>query len=124
MRTIAGLAAERDELTIVEDQAGRPTSAVRLVDTSCSMLTAGARGVHHACDSGSCTWYEFGQEIVRLRGLLCRITPCTTAEMPRPAARPAFSVLDLSETESLIGPVRDWRRNLEEALAWREPVAS
>jgi len=46
----------------------------------------------------------------------CEIIPCSSDEHPRPAARPAYSVLDLSKTEAAVGPLRSWRDNLLEVL--------
>jgi dTDP-4-dehydrorhamnose reductase len=51
------------------------------------------------------------------------VEPCTTAEFPRPAPRPAYGVLDLSGTEALIGPLADWRINLASVLRRLAPDA-
>jgi dTDP-4-dehydrorhamnose reductase len=78
------------------------------------MIDAGATGMQHITDGGECTWFEFANEIGKLTGAPGKVEPCTSAEFPRPAKRPAYSVLDLSETERLIGPMSDWKRNLAE----------
>jgi dTDP-4-dehydrorhamnose reductase len=116
VRTIARLASERPMLRVVDDQRGRPTSAEGLAETTLALLEAGARGVLHATDGGECTWCGFAQEIVRGLGLPARVEPCTTAEFPRPARRPAYSVLDLSATEALVGPMRPWDERLAGVL--------
>lgn len=119
--TIANSARSKPALRVVNDQRGRPTSCDNLVHITRSMLARGARGMHHGCDSGECTWFEFASAIVERvnearaaageigPGAGCRVDPCTSEEYPRPAKRPAYSVLDLSRTERLIGPVRHWR---------------
>ena len=66
-------------------------------------------------------WYEFTVAIARV-GRACTIDPCTTAEFPRPAPRPAYSVLDLGKIEALLGPMPDWHDNLDSVLARLEPI--
>lgn len=121
VRTIAAAARARPELRVVDDQRGRPTSAEHLARTTLSLLERGERGTWHVTDGGECTWFELAQETVRLTGAACRVVPCTTAEYPRPAPRPAYSVLDLSATEAALGPMPDWRENLAEVVARLEP---
>ena len=116
VRTIARLASERPTLRVVDDQRGRPTSAEGLAETTLALLEAGARGVLHATDGGDCTWFGFAQAIVHGLGLPARVEPGTTAEFPRPARRPAYSVLDLSETEALVGPMRPWEARWADVL--------
>lgn len=116
VRTIAKVAQERDELTVVDDQRGRPTSAEHLAAASLGLLRAGATGTFHVSDGGDCTWCGFAKEIVRITGAGCRVRPITTAELNRPAPRPAWSVLDLSGTERIIGAMPAWERNLAGVL--------
>lgn len=116
VRTIAKACAERDSLRVVNDQRGRPTSAPHLVDTTVRLLNAGARGVFHGCDDGECTWHEFATAIAHQVNPSCRVDPCTSEEFPRPAARPQYSVLDLSKTLDAIGPLTHWRDALAETL--------
>jgi dTDP-4-dehydrorhamnose reductase len=112
VRTIAKLARERPSFRVVNDQRGRPTSAEHLARATLALLGAGARGHWHITDGGECTWFEFAREIAVLTGASAAIEPCTTAEFPRPARRPAYSVLDTGETERVLGPMPDWRENL------------
>ena len=116
VRTIAAAARTRPELRVVDDQRGRPTSAEGLARTSLGLVQAGVRGFAHATDGGECTWFEFASEIVRLIGADARVHPCTSDEYPRPATRPAYSVLDLSETEALIGPMTPWQAALADVV--------
>lgn len=116
VRTIAGLAATRDSLKVVDDQRGRPTSAEHLARTTLGLYLAGAIGTWHATDGGECSWHGFASEIARAMGHACRVDPCSTAEFPRPAPRPAFSTLDVAPTERLVGPLTPWTLALADVL--------
>lgn len=121
--TIARLATQQPSLRVVNDQRGRPTSAEYLAERTVGLLEHGARGAFHVTDGGECTWFEFAQAIVRGTGATAQLEPCTSAEYVRPAVRPAYSVLDLSATEALIGPSRSWHDNLADVLAARRRAA-
>ncbi|MEM9463406.1 MAG: dTDP-4-dehydrorhamnose reductase [Myxococcota bacterium] len=108
VRTMARLGRERDALKVVHDQRGRPTSAEHLAATSLALLRKGATGPLHVTDGGECSWYEFARAIISQVNPACTVTPCTTEEFPRPAPRPPYSVLDLSRTEALVGPMPAW----------------
>lgn len=116
VRTMLRLGKEREVLKVVSDQRGRPTSAEHLARTTLALLVHGAQGTFHVTDGGECSWYEFAQEIMTQAGLSARVEACSTAEFPRPAKRPRYSVLDLSRTEALVGPCPDWRLNLRDVL--------
>jgi dTDP-4-dehydrorhamnose reductase len=112
VRTIARLLRERPSIRVVSDQRGRPTSAEHLAGAALKLIDRGVSGHWHITDGGECTWFEFAREIGRLTGLPGEVQPCTTAEYPRPARRPAYSVLDISATEALLGPMPHWKENL------------
>jgi dTDP-4-dehydrorhamnose reductase len=112
VRTIVGAAQKRPTLRVVDDQRGRPSSAEQLAETSLRLLEAGGRGTFHASDAGECTWFEFARAAVARAGLSCQVEPCSSAEYPSPARRPSYSVLDLSRTEALIGPLTPWEESL------------
>ncbi|MEZ6317706.1 MAG: dTDP-4-dehydrorhamnose reductase [Phycisphaerales bacterium] len=116
VRTIAKLAAERESVRVVADQRGRPTSAEHLARASLALLAGGRTGTWHITDAGECTWCDFAREIARLTASACAVEPCTTDEFPRPARRPAFSVLDIDSTQRAIGPFGDWRTNLADVV--------
>ncbi|MGE0792533.1 MAG: dTDP-4-dehydrorhamnose reductase [Sandaracinaceae bacterium] len=116
VRTIAGLAKSRPSLRVVDDQRGRPTSAEHLAELSLALYEGGARGVYHGTDGGECTWFGFARAIAARVNPACVVEPCTTAEFPRPAVRPAYSVLDLSGTEERIGPRAPWTEHLASVL--------
>lgn len=117
--TIARLARERDRLEVVDDQIGRPTWTASLARTTAGLMEADARGVFHATDGGEpVSWYGLAGEVVRLLGIETELVPVTTAEFPRPAPRPAYSVLDCAETERRLGaPMPGWRDSLAAYLS-------
>lgn len=121
VRTIAAYADQKDELKVVDDQRGRPTSAEGLAETTLALLDAGARGTFHATDSGECTWFELARFIAEHRKARARVVPCTSAEFVRPAKRPAYSVLGLEKTHALVAPRPDWKVAVADVLARLEP---
>ncbi len=121
VRTIAAAAASRPSLRVVNDQRGRPTSAENLAAVTLTLIAKGARGTLHVTDGGECTWFDLAREVVRLAGLNTPVEPCTTADFPRPAARPAYSVLDLQTTERLVGHMMPWQQALAHVMATRQP---
>lgn len=114
--TMQKLLAEKQSLSVVDDQRGRPTSAEHLARCAIDLVLSNERGHWHATDGGECTWYEFAQEIKRLTGAPTTIEPCTSDQFPRPAKRPAYSVLDISRTEAELGPMPHWKDNLADVL--------
>jgi dTDP-4-dehydrorhamnose reductase len=112
--TIVRLAAERDELTVVDDQVGCPTFTGQLARALVQLASQPLRGIVHVAGSGSCSWFELAQEIVRATGAACAVKPGRTAELARPAPRPAYSVLG-SERDAPELP--HWREGLAEYLA-------
>lgn len=124
VRTIAKAARTRPELRVVDDQRGRPTSAEGLARTSLALLLADATGFGHATDGDECSWFEFACEIARLvrtEGDAAAVLPCGSDEFPRPAPRPAYSVLDISKTEALIGPMTPWQVALADVMRRLDP---
>jgi len=82
------------------------------------VLGTGAPGIYHGACEGQASWYEFAVATLELAGNSTRVVPCTTQEFPRPAPRPAFSVLDCSRLTSLRGrPFRPWKSALADFLA-------
>lgn len=122
IRTILRLSRQQAELTVVDDQRGRPTSSEPLARATYGLMLAGVAasgldGVFHVTDGGECTWYELAKHVVSKVNSSCRVLPCTTAEFLRPAKRPSYSVLDLSRAERVLGPMQPWRRNVDDVLA-------
>jgi dTDP-4-dehydrorhamnose reductase len=116
-KTIMRLAGERDELSVVEDQLGCPTFTGHLAVALVELAAANepVLGVTHVAGGGRCSWFEFAREIVARSGASCEVKPCTTAEFPRPAPRPAFSVL-ASERGEKVPRLPDWEQGLTEFM--------
>jgi dTDP-4-dehydrorhamnose reductase len=117
VRTIVGFCAQNHPLRIVSDQKGRPSSAQELAGNSWKLLESGGRGIFHLADGGECTWFDFAREIAGQVESDVKVEACRTAELGRAAARPEYSVLDLEESERLIGRVKPWREALGEVIA-------
>ncbi len=97
VKTILSRAAEGQQLSVVDDQYGCPTFAEDLAEMIRRLVVARLPGVFHVTNQGPTTWYGFARDTVEAAGLdVGLVTPTTTAEMqpPRPAPRPAYSVLD------------------------------
>ena len=119
VKTILRLAAERDELRVVNDQIGSPTYArdlARVIVQICEQKGFES-GVYHYSNRGEISWYDFARAIVEIGGMDCRIKPCTTAEYGAKAPRPAYSVLDASKIcNALRCEISDWRVSLAECI--------
>ncbi len=110
--SILRLAAERDELFVVDDQTGCPTFTGHLAPAIVELCAKRPVGVLHLAGAGACTWYELAREIVALGGLECDVHPSSTAEQNRPAPRPAYSVLGSQRTGEA-PELPPWREGLE-----------
>lgn len=111
----------RQELSVVEDQRGRPTATTDLSEAIVALLAANASGIVHFANRGEITWFELARETLVLAGRAdVRVRPTSSASLARPAARPAYSVLDTSRYEALTGrPIRHFREPLIEYVAGR-----
>lgn len=121
--TMRGLMHQRDELRVVHDQRGRPSSAEELARGTLELFRSGAAGTWHLTDGGECTWFEFASEIRDALGSACQINPCTSDEFPRPARRPSYSTLDISASELVIGWQTPWEQRVRAALSQFEESA-
>lgn len=120
--TIRKAAATRPELRVVTDQRGRPTYSADLAGGTFTLIDRDAEGIVHVANADECTWHEFACEIIRRCGLATPVHPYTSAEFPRPAKRPAYSVLDTARCDSLTGrPLRSWRDALVAYLGTAPP---
>ncbi len=86
--------APAGKLKVVHDQRGTPTSTLALAPQLLALAATEAFGTYHATCRGETTWYEFACLILKKAGITVRVIPCTTAEFPLPALRPANSILD------------------------------
>jgi dTDP-4-dehydrorhamnose reductase len=116
--TILQRARAGEALRIVSDQHGSPTWTHDLAHTLLKLLERAApAGTYHACNRGQTTWYDFACTALELAGVRAQVTAVSSAEFPRPARRPAYSVLDTSATDQIVGPARPWQDALRAALA-------
>lgn len=117
------LVETRTNLRVVDDQRGRPSSCDHIAEATLALIGQDRLGTYHVCDGGECTWFELASLIRDIVNPQCTIEPCTTEEFPRPASRPAYSVLDLTGTEQVLGPISDWKDRVTRMLADEaEPV--
>lgn len=137
VKTMLRLGRERDELAVVADQRGCPTSAGSIADTLWALAAIFHRegtlkwGVYHYSGVPACSWYDFAHEIFNQAcglGLLEKrpgLKAITSAEFPTPAKRPAWSVLDCQALEHDYGIVpRSWMQELQQVLQQLEKAAS
>jgi dTDP-4-dehydrorhamnose reductase len=103
VKTILKLAEKQDVLRVVDDQVGSPTWTVDLAEATLALIEKGATGVYHLVNSGECSWYTFASKIIEEKGLPVKVVPCTTAEFPRPAKRPAYSALSTAKAAAELG---------------------
>ena len=114
VRTMLRLGEERDEVAVVDDQRGAPTYVGHLAEATKELLDRPG-GVWHLAADGDCTWADFAEAIFEDAGLDCRVRRITTAEFPRPAKRPHYSVL---RSERKGAPrLPHWREGLRACLA-------
>jgi dTDP-4-dehydrorhamnose reductase len=118
-RTMIELEGRQDTVSVVNDQHGQPTWTSDVARQIIRLVDAGAEpGVYHATSSGATTWYGFAREIFLLRGAdPDRVRPITTAELRRPAPRPAYSVLGHGKWRVACLPVLPaWQESLARAI--------
>ncbi len=120
VETMLRLGAEKDELTVVDDQIGSPTWTVDLSRSIIALIDNGCRGVYHAANSEYCSWNGFAQAIFEEAGLNVTVKPMTTLELNRPARRPLYSTLECSKLAADTGfRPQAWRTALREYLKLR-----
>jgi dTDP-4-dehydrorhamnose reductase len=115
--TILKLASARPEISVVNDQRGSPTFTRDLASALVRLCSVSARGIVHVTNSGNCTWYDFAGEIVRASGLATTVKPVTSGEFPRPARRPAYSVLSPDSLHAYNIHMQEWTDALHSYLA-------
>lgn len=123
--TMIKLAKERELLTVVNDQVGSPTFTQDLAEALLNLISVGARGYYHFTNQGGISWYDFAcgaiEEAYAL-GMIDKahkvdVKPVSTKEFPRPAPRPAYSVLSLEKYRLATGKTPpEWREALRRYL--------
>jgi len=119
--TILDALQTRETVNVVSDQTGSPTYAPDLAVALVALLEVGGRGVYHLANAGAGSWYDLAREAVRGSGLDPeRVRPAGTAEIGRPAPRPAWSVLDTTRAHERHGiQMRPWLDALRSHLEYR-----
>ena len=118
--TILKLAATRPTLDVVNDQRGCPTYSVDLARAIIELCRRNANGIVHVNNAGDCTWFEFAREIVKSAGLTTEVRPVSSAQMARPAPRPAYSVLSPNSLQRLGVNMPTWQDALQRYLQERK----
>jgi dTDP-4-dehydrorhamnose reductase len=118
VKTIVGKAAAGEKLQVVDDQVGSPTYAADLARAVALLLSRGLSGVYHVTNGGSCSWYEFTREILRLTGADTKcVSRISSEELGRRARRPAYSVLENAAWKAAgLPPLRPWPEALADML--------
>jgi dTDP-4-dehydrorhamnose reductase len=119
VKTIAALESSRPELSVVDDQLGSPTWSRDLAAGLLELVSVlPSQRLLHATGAGETTWFRFAQAIFEELGAdPARVKPCTTADFPRPAPRPAYSVLSGAAWEEAgLRPLPQWRSALSDAF--------
>jgi dTDP-4-dehydrorhamnose reductase len=117
--TILKLAANRPALDVVDDQRGGPTYCIDLARAIIELCRKNATGIVHATNAGECSWFEFARAIVSEAGLTTEVRPISTQQMPRPAPRPAYSVLSAKSLKSWGVQMPTWQDALQRYLKER-----
>lgn len=126
LTTMVGLIQTREELSVVDDQVGGPTSGESianllcwLVDTTIAGDGSNAWGLYHFCQEPSVSWYGFARAIqdalINQRDNICELAPCSSRDFPQAARRPLNSVLGCAKIESLGFGLTSWLDDLDRA---------
>ena len=121
VRKIIALSREKEEISVVADQFGTPTSAADLAQCILRLIQTESYGTYHATNEGESSWYSFARRILALTGIECRVKPVTSRELARPAPRPRYAVLENHMLEvSALFKFRHWEEALAEYLQVEE----
>ncbi len=116
-KTMLSLAETKDEVGVVADQFGSPTSALELARAIKALEPTDNYGTFHATCEGSCSWADFAEKIFALAGKNTKVKRLTTDEYPTPAKRPAYSVLDNYMLRLTMGyKFQNWEDALKEYM--------
>jgi dTDP-4-dehydrorhamnose reductase len=116
--SMLALGAARGEASVVTDQVGCPTWTGHLAPALVEIADQRLEGVHHVAGGGSCSWHDLAVAAFEAAGVDCRVLPVTSEEFPRPAPRPAWSVLGSERPDAIALP--EWREGLAAYLRERE----
>lgn len=116
--TMLRLGAERDELSVVDDEVGSPTFTRDLARALRAVAVSGRHGTVHLVNEGRCSRYELAARALELAGIDTPVRPVGHETFPRPAPRPSFSVLDTRHARLAgVPPLPPWEQGLADLLA-------
>jgi len=125
LKTIRAIAqksvANQKPLKVVNDQVGTPTYTIHVCEQILSVISTDNFGLYHSTNEGFCSWYDFAKAIVDAYHIPVQVAPCTTteftAEFPRPAPRPANSVLENEHLKKLgLNIMPQWEKGLQDYI--------
>lgn len=123
VKTIMRLSYEREEITVIADQAGSPTyardlaSAILTIIGSIHKGIVDVPGIYHYANEGLASWYDLACAVIRYTGSRCEISPIKTGEFPSKAPRPAYAVLDKRKIRDTFGlKIPNWYDSLHRCL--------
>ena len=117
LNTMVNAAAQGRSLRVVDDQRGAPTTCRALARQLKVAAEEGWQGLVHTTCQGETTWHGFTKAIFEAKGIAVDLSPCSTADYPTPATRPAYSVLDGSRRQTLGADLMpDWREALQDVV--------
>lgn len=128
--TMLRMGKQRKSLQVVQDQVGTPTCADNLSAALLDMVTTlymnpekQPWGIYHYSNEGVASWYDFAYAIFRLAGMEIDLQPTNTANFPRPAKRPPYSVMDKSKIKQVFGlKIPHWHVALRKCFTWEEEI--
>lgn len=114
--SIIEAAKEKGEISVVNDQVGRPTFTYDLLKCVEWLADKKVTGVIHACNSGRCSWFDFASAAIRFKGIAANVRAITSEKLNRPAKRPKNSVLSITKLASMGYRIRPWEDALKEYI--------
>ena len=115
------IGSEQEEVLVVSDQRGCPTSCADLAEGMMELIGTDHYGIHHIVGGGHCSWFDFATEIFDQAGLEIRVMSATTEMMARKAPRPAYSVLGHGRDDAIV--LQPWQHALRRYLDDSELIA-
>lgn len=119
VKTMIRLMSEREEISVINDQVGSPTYAKDLAKVILTIINSEQwiSGIYHYSNEGEISWFDFAEEIKRIKGLVCKINAIPTSSYPTPAKRPKYSLLDKGKIIKNYGVVvPNWKDSLQEMI--------
>ncbi len=123
VETMIRMGRERGALRVVNDQIMSPTATQDVAQVVLRAVSDGSSGIFHVVNSGTASWFDFAQQIVRRAGIDVQVTPCASADYPTRARRPRYSALDYAKAEAAFGALPAWQEALDRYLYAKRHLA-